>query len=787
MSGSWAGGQGQRRAITLGLAHVNDRDDILPGYRLALRPEGADDADTQCNGGTGTDVMYRELYNKSTTKIMVLGAGCSIVTQPTAQASHLWNLLQLSYSSASPKLSERDLFPKFFRMFPPETVFNVVKFEMLRHFRWRKVATLHQTIELFSLPTADFLHDARSQGVEIIASESFSEEPSLQVSNLKKQGARIIIGNFYENRARQVFCEAYKNGLYGEKYVWIITGWYSNEWWRANDPDYPHDCTTQQMDEAVAGYFTTDALPLSLATRPGVSGKTTEEFWEEYSTYVGGNPESLSGHQEAPYGYDSVWTIALMLQEAEDILQKMDPPRSIADFSYEDDEIADLFYVIMNKTNFEGVSGPVQFTAAGDRKGLMQVERQIGDSEVRVGIYDPSARPGEELQWSAENPIIWEGGRPPADSVIERETRVTVSLAIFIVMTTLAIFGIFLAVAFLAFNIKYRTKRYIKMSSPKMNNLILGGGILAYLSIIFPGLDSVDIDDVTFCWMCRANTWTLAIGFSIAFGAMFTKTWRVHRIFTTKTAMRTMIKDYQLYGMVTVLVILDIIVFGCREIFDPIILNIQISRQNLDEDVVLVLMKRTCTSRYVVYWNGSQLVLNGLLLIFGAFLAWETRKVTVPALNDSKYIGMSVYNVVVLSFVGLPVSLVLDDVNAHYAIIATFIFFATTLTLCMVFVPKLRVRNEVEPKGTMFSTMGNSQSHHGCESEHDKRVRMLSDRIENLQERLDKKDTRIRELESCVITSASTREDCTSVLSEDKETVWTTDKAQAGPSGTVPR
>jgi len=33
-------------------------------------------------------------------------------------------------------------------------------------------------------------------------------------------------------------------------------------------------------------------------------------------------------------------------------------------------------------------------------------------------------------------------------------------------------------------------------------------------------------------------------------------------------------------------------------------------------------------------WNGA-----GLLMLFGAFLAFETRKVTVPALNDSKFIG----------------------------------------------------------------------------------------------------------------------------------------------------
>lgn len=32
-------------------------------------------------------------------------------------------------------------------------------------------------------------------------------------------------------------------------------------------------------------------------------------------------------------------------------------------------------------------------------------------------------------------------------------------------------------------------------------------------------------------------------------------------------------------------------------------------------------------------------LIPGLLLLFGAFLAFETRKVTVPALNDSKFIG----------------------------------------------------------------------------------------------------------------------------------------------------
>ncbi|XP_022083422.1 gamma-aminobutyric acid type B receptor subunit 1-like isoform X2 [Acanthaster planci] len=698
--------------------------------------------------------MYRELYNQTTTKIMVLGAGCSIVTQPTAQASHHWNLIQLSYSSASPLLSNRNLFPKFFRAFPPETVFNAVKFAMLKHFGWKRVATLHQTIDLFSLPTVAFLDQAKENGIEIITSESFADNPDIQVSNLKKQGARIIIGNFYETKARQVFCKAYKEGMCGKKYVWIITGWYSHQWWLGEHEDSKHDCTKEEMSEAVRGYFTTDALPLSLANAPGVAGITTAQFLEEYREYVSGHPEKLSGYQEAPYGFDSVWTIALALQEAEARLQKFDPPRTIADFSYEDEEMANLFFEIMNATNFEGVSGPVQFTFDGDRKGLMQVEQQQDETEVRVGIYHPSSLEENKLEWTNDPPIVWQGGKPPADSIQEKEIPQTISHGLFIGVSTLATAGILLALGFLAFNVRFRKRRFIKMSSPKINNLILVGGILIYVSIYFNGLDTSRVHFDSYVSMCKANTWCLGIGFAMAFGAMFSKTWRVHKIFTSKAMMKTIIKDYQLYVMVAVLVLIITLVLIIWEVVDPLqIVERKGAREQTDDlDVVIIPVHVTCESTWQVYWVGTLICIDGLLLIFGAFLAWETRKVTVPALNDSKYIGMSVYNTVILSFTVVPVSLILDEVDARYAIVSFFTLFATTLTLCLVFVPKVRARNEIHPKGTMLSTMKSGEE---GESDSDRRIRMLSEMIQRLQTSLVKKDDIIKELETAGISGQS--------------------------------
>jgi len=77
--------------------------------------------------------------------------------------------------------------------------------------------------------------------------------------------------------------------------------------------------------------------------------------------------------------------------------------------------------------------------------------------------------------------------------------------------------------------------------------------------------------------------------------------------------------------------------------------------------------------------------------VFGCFLAWETRNVSIAALNDSKYIGLSVYNVVITCAAGVPVSLLVGDrPDSAFVIIALFVIFSTTTTVGLVFGPKVR-------------------------------------------------------------------------------------------------
>ena len=72
----------------------------------------------------------------------------------------------------------------------------------------------------------------------------------------------------------------------------------------------------------------------------------------------------------------------------------------------------------------------------------------------------------------------------------------------------------------------------IKMSSPNMNNLIITGCILSYTSVIVLGLDSHITSIEAFPYICTARAWMVMWGFTLSFGSMFSKTWRVHSIFT---------------------------------------------------------------------------------------------------------------------------------------------------------------------------------------------------------------------------------------------------------------
>ena len=108
-----------------------------------------------------------------------------------------------------------------------------------------------------------------------------------------------------------------------------------------------------------------------------------------------------------------------------------------------------------------------------------------------------------------------------------------------------------------------------------------------------------------------------------------------------------------------------------------------------DYDVMEELLIHQCTSYHYMTWVMSMCGLKGILLIFGVFLAWETRNVHYPSLNDSKNIGLAVYNVFMFSCLAIVVEFVVHP-PLKMLVERSIVFVATTSTVSLLFVPKVR-------------------------------------------------------------------------------------------------
>ena len=101
----------------------------------------------------------------------------------------------------------------------------------------------------------------------------FNDEITNQLDILIDKDSRIILGNFNESWARKIFCDAYKKGVHGPKFQWIIVGMYEDEWWLKDLDDT--GCTVTEMAHALVGVMVMDIQALASREEITVSGRVS--------------------------------------------------------------------------------------------------------------------------------------------------------------------------------------------------------------------------------------------------------------------------------------------------------------------------------------------------------------------------------------------------------------------------------------------------------------------------------------------------------------------------------
>uniref|UniRef100_A0AAY4ELI4 G-protein coupled receptors family 3 profile domain-containing protein n=1 Tax=Denticeps clupeoides TaxID=299321 RepID=A0AAY4ELI4_9TELE len=734
MSGGWPGGQACLPSAQMALDLVNNRSDILPDYELELIYY-----DSMCDPGEATKLLYDLLYTEPIK--IVLMPGCSSVSTLVAEAARMWNLIVLSYGSSSPALSNRQRFPTFFRTHPSATLHNPTRVKLFQKWNWNKIATIQQTTEVFTSTLDDLEQRVKEAGIEISVRQSFLTDPAVAVKNLKRQDARIIVGLFYETEARKVFCEVFKEKLYGKKYVWFLIGWYADNWFKIKDPAI--NCTVENMTEAVEGHITTEIVMLNPETVRGASNLTSQEFLGALMNRLGGkNPEETGGFQEAPLAYDAVWALALALNKTVEPLKTKG--RRLEDFNYNNHDITAEIYRALNTSSFEGVSGHVVFDAQGSRMAWTLIEQLQGGSYKKIGYYDMTKG---NLSWYGNDK--WIGSGPPADqTVVIREFRF-LSQNLFISVSVFASLGILLGIVCLTFNIYNSNVRYIQNSQPYLNNMTAVGCMLA-LAAVFPlGIDASRLSR-------QFRLWLLGLGFSLAYGSMFTKIWWVHTLFTKKDEKKEKkkvsqhLEPWKLYATVGVLLAIDVLSLMIWQIVDPLLITIEnftTEAPKGDLDVLIQPQLKHCSSKKMNTWLGVVYGYKGLLLLLGIFLAYETKSISTEKINDHRAVGMAIYNVAVLCMITAPVTMILSSQqNASFAFASLAIIFSVYITLVVLFVPKIRrLITRGEWQSEQQDTLKTASSTNNNDEE---KSRQLERENRELQKIIQQKEERVSELRS---------------------------------------
>jgi hypothetical protein len=324
----------------------------------------------------------------------------------------------------------------------------------------------------------------------------------------------------------------------------------------------------------------------------------------------------------------------------------------------------------MRAQQFNGTTGWIQFNAEGDRLGSYDVVNFGTSQFTHIGIW--SAASGLSI---TSTPMFADGTSTPSVDVPPRAiyqiSDATVNGCIVLSALTVALaFG---ADIVLWINTHHKV---IKTSSVTFCHLIVLGCLmgLLYPSVLGAGHNTG--------WGCSLPLFFLGTGFSLTFGSLFIKTWRIHKIFNNESIKLQKLRNRDLLVPIGALVIFEGLIHLLWNTVDaPYIKTTSYPLQELTDQY-------KCDSKYYWLWFAIVIGSKVILILFIASIAWAVRDVP-QNWNEAKWIAISVYNVLVIAILGGAVLLITQEPSVHYIIQCVACCFVFLNTLVIVFGPKL--------------------------------------------------------------------------------------------------
>eukprot|EP00731_Ephydatia_muelleri_P021194 Em0013g921a len=518
---------------------------------------------------------------------------------------------------------------------------------------------------------------------------------------------------------------------------------YTDGWWDSSTVN----CTRHQMEIALNRSLAITLDPqikdTNMTTSSGLSFNQYRKLYLE-----GVSRMNLSDVYDGEPCFDVVWSYAIALNRtirdlrADPAFNRLAaaashlPPNStfyMENFTYANDVILERMYQHLMNASFVGITCS-EMGVDGILVYFIQRCNQLHKFDIGYVVLDQNGQsvafnflPGESME------TIWPAGVPHDGTLIK--STINIEPWVTAVMYILATLGIALAIICFIFMAVFRERKLIRLTSPNINYITCGGCMVLYTSIFFLAIQSTD-ETITTA-ICNVRIWLWAIGYSVAFGPVLGKMYRVYYVFNNpKPKRKRVVKDWMIGVLISVLAGIDVIILVIVTAV-PELRTTAVFKQSTEypqivsgafHDTTINCILICDSQKGYTIWHGVLFGYKGLIQVIAILLAFGTRKVKVKGLNDSKYIAAIIYVtsiclvVVIISFATLR-----DKVNTLAVIYSLGFWCAATIILLLVFIPKFFATYK-DPEGqTVFpSTVVQ------VDTEHDKVV-ALEKRIQILQ------------------------------------------------------
>ena len=268
-----------------------------------------------------------------------------------------------------------------------------------------------------------------------------------------------------------------------------------------------------------------------------------------------------------------------------------------------------------------------------------------------------------------------------------------------------AVVGFLLTSVLMGFTVIYRRHPVIRAASPLFMLVSLFGVIM-----MFAG--AVALVSPVSTISCSAVSWLINLGIMVTFAPLFAKTWRIYRIFGRKKLSVIKISNKKLMIIIGVLLGMETILMIVWQALSPLQPYVT---SKVEGSPSRVHEYEQCG----VKDEGSALfavvgVEKGLLLFFGALMAFSTRRVS-SQFNESSQVALAIYNVVFSIGIIAPIIFVINATgDVMTALLLFVLLWISFFTACILVIPKalhiLSPQNADVTNASIAASSGNSQS-----------------------------------------------------------------------------